>query len=237
MTDDLDEVLALKASAKSARADKDWSSAIEDLDEAVQLLHQSWPNASARHRNELASEFADSYGMLGGIHRRWGLSLTGSDRQRHLKASITAYDQGFHYEKSLDPSDASTYNRINRLAGRVLQDPNVLLTDDPTGVDVTHELDQAEKIVIAQLESVRRKDPWAYCDLGVIHLLLGRPDALRSFHDVDRLRPPAFVYRSILDTLEPLSAVASKLRPSLAEAVRLVRHSAQVRGFETLDRQ
>jgi len=236
MPDDLDDVLALKASAKSARADKDWANAIEDLEEAVQLLRQDWPDAATRHRNVLASELADSYGMLGGIHRRWGLSQMGADRQHHLKESTANYDQGFLYEKSLDASDASTYNRINRLVSRVLQDPNVLLADDPTGLDVKHELEQAEEIVIEQLESVRRKDPWAHCDLGVIHLLLGRPGALHSFHAIDRLHPKPFVYESILDTLEPLSAVASKLRPELAEAVRIVRNSARVRGFETLDR-
>jgi hypothetical protein len=50
---------------------------------------------------------------------------------------------------------------------------------------------------------------------------------LSTFHELDRLRPPAFVYESALATLEPLAEVASVLRPELPKAVELVRRLAR----------
>lgn len=225
MSEEFDEVLALKASAKSARDDGDWEGAIGDLEEVVDLLRSRTPNPPTRLPSRLASELADTYGLIGGVQKRWGLLLHGGDRQRHLKESLAAYDQGFRYEKDLGPGDASTYNRVNRLAGRVLLDPHVLQGDRGAAMD--DELRKAEEILTEQLKSVRRKDPWGYSDLGTIRLLRGTADALSAYNDLDRLRPPAFVYESALATLEPLSEAASDLRPDLVQAIAQLRRSAR----------
>ena len=221
-----EEVRALKASAKSARANENWQFAIEELDRAVELLVGRLPDATGRTRAELASELADSFGMIGGIERRWGLSLAGADRQRHLQASVDAYDHGFSHEQDLETNVASTYNRINRLVGRVLLNPHVLDTDD-TVPDVVEELGSAEAILVEQLSSVRVGDPWGYCDLGLIRVLRGTTDALSTYHELDRLRPPKFVYESALATLEPLAEVASDLRPDLPTAVAQMQRAAR----------
>jgi len=226
MTEDLDGVLALKASAKSARDDEDWSEAIEDLQEAIDLLQRRLPEPPAPVPSWLAAELADTYGIVGGVEKRWGLSLTGADRHRHLQASVAAYDQGFRYEHDLEANDASTYNRINRLVGRVLLEPGIL-QGEGADLDLDGELEKAETILTEQLRSMRQKDPWAYCDLGTIRLLRDKPDALATIHELDRLRPPEFVYDSALATIEPLSEVASSYRPRLAEAVSLLRRSAR----------
>jgi len=223
--EEFDEVLALKASSKSARDDGDWEGAIGDLEEAVDLLRGCAPDSLTRLPSRLASELADTYGLIGGVQKRWGLLLDGEDRQRHLKESIAAYDKGFGYEKDLAPGDASTYNRTNRLVGRVLLDPHVLQGD--RGARMDDELREAEETLTEQLKSVRRKDPWGYSDLGTIRLLRGSADALSVYDDLDRLRPPAFVYESTLATLEPLSEVASALRPGLIQAVAQLRRSAR----------
>jgi hypothetical protein len=220
-----EEVRALKASAKSARADADWEFAIDELDRAVELLVDQLPGATGRALAELASELADSYGMIGGIERRWGLSLAGEERQRHLEDSVDAYDRGFSHEQDLDPSVASTYNRINRLVGRVLLNPHVL--DDATTPEFVEELGTAHEILVEQLRSARVKDPWGYCDLGLIRVLRGTADALPTYHELDRLRPPKFVYESALATLEPLSEVASELRPDLPTIVANLQHAAR----------
>ncbi len=227
MVEDLDEVLALKASAKSARDDKEWEGAISDLEEAIDLLEERMPEVPTRAPSWLKAELADTYGMMGGIQRRWALLLNGGDRQRHLAMSVAAYDEGFRYEQDLQPNDASTYNRINRLVGRVLLDPHVLQEDGDTASEVAEELRKAEEILTEQIGSARQKDPWGYCDLGTIRLLRGTPDALLTFYELDRLRPPAFVYDSALATLEPLCEVASDLRPDLAQAVAQLRRSAR----------
>jgi hypothetical protein len=231
MVDDLeealDEVLALKASGKSARVDEDWEGALGDLGEAVDLL-RSRTASTSRSRSRLAAELADTYGVIGGIHKRWGLPLKGEKRGIHLRESVAAYDEGFRYERDLPPNEANTYNRINRLVGRVLLDPAVLNGGaDGAPVNVSSELHQAEEILTEQLETVRQRDPWAYCDLGTIKLLLGAADAMSTLHDLDRLRPPAFVYESWLTTLEPLAEVASTVRPVLLQAVEHVRRSAR----------
>ncbi|HLK79219.1 MAG TPA: hypothetical protein VKU77_36935 [Streptosporangiaceae bacterium] len=228
MDEDLDEVLALKASAKSARDDEDWDEAIGDLQEAISLLQARQDAAPLPRPSWLSAEFADTYGLMGGIERRWGLSLGGSEGDRHLAASVAAYDQGFAYEKDLPPDEANSYNRVNRLVGRVLLDPDVL---EGTAPELTGELETAEEILTRQIESARQKDPWAYCDLGTIRLLLGEPDALLTFKELDRLRPPVFVYDSTLATLQPLSDAAADVRPDLRSAVgQLLRSSAGRRG-------
>jgi hypothetical protein len=225
MYEEFDEVLALKASSKRARDDGDWEGAIGYLEEAVDLLRSYAPKSLKRLESRFASEFADTYGLIGGVQRRWGLLLDGEDRQRHLEESIAAYDQGFRYEKDLELSDASTYNRTNRLVGRVLLDPRILQGDRSAAMD--GELRKAEEILTEQLKFVRRKDPWGYSDLGTIRLLRGAASALSAYNSLDRLRPPAFVYESTLATLEPLSEVASDLRPGLIQAIAQLRRSAR----------
>jgi tetratricopeptide (TPR) repeat protein len=217
---DLDEVLALKAGAKRARNAEHWDEAISDLQEAVNILQDRKTEAPSP---QVDSELADTYGLMGGVERRWGLQPSGDERESHLAASVAAYDQGFAYEKGLPPNEANSYNRVNRLVGRVLLNPDVLEGTDP---EILGELETAEEILTEQIESARQKDPWAYCDLGTIRLLLGKPDALLTFRELDRLRPPLFVYDSTLATLQPLSAVAGDVRPDLRQAVAQLQSSA-----------
>jgi hypothetical protein len=223
MIDDLDEVLALKASAKSSRDDADWEGAISDLNEAIGILLAHRAEASPSVPSWLASELADTYGLIGGIEKRWGLQLEGGERRHHLEESVTAYDKGFSYERGLEPNDANTYNRVNRIVGRVLVDPRVLEKD----AEFAKEMEDAEEVLTEEIGSARHKDPWAYCDLGTVRLLLGKPDALAAFRELDQLRPPSFVYDSVLTTLEPLCEVASDLRADLIQAVAQLRRSAR----------
>lgn len=119
MVDILDEVLALKASAKSFRDDGDWEGALTDLQESIDLLLELKADVSPSAASRLDSEFADTYGLIGGIKRRWALELDGEERRRYLETSLAAYDEGFGYERNLRPTDANTYNRVNRLASIV----------------------------------------------------------------------------------------------------------------------
>lgn len=226
MAEDLDEVLALKAGAKSARDDEDWPGAIGDLREAISILTARESAAPSPLPDGLASELADTYGLMGGVERRWGLALSGPSRDQHLQASVAAYEKGFSYEKDLQASEASTYNRVNRLVGRVLLDPGVLEKNGRAAPEFFEELRQAEDILTKQIESVRQKDPWAYCDLGTIRLLLGKPDALATFNELDRLRPPLFVYDSTLAALQPLCDTAAHMRPDLLRAADMLRSYA-----------
>jgi hypothetical protein len=223
VADDLDQVLALKASAKDSRDDEHWEAAIGDLQEAIGLLARHVAGTSPSVPSWLASELADTYGLLGGIEKRWGLQQAGAERRRHLEASVAAYDEGFRYERDLEPKEANTYNRVNRLVGRVLTNPRIVAGD----AGFSEELRTAEEVITAQLGYAREKDPWAYCDLGTVRLLRGKPDALAAFRELDRLHPPSFVYDSALATLEPLREVISGLRPDLLQAIAQLQRSAR----------
>lgn len=225
MDDLLDQVRALKASAKSARDDQQWDDAIGYLRRAISLMRARMAETLPQP-SWLAPELADTYGLMGGIEKRWGLPLEGQERQRHLEASVAAYDEGFKYEKDLQRNKENTYNRVNRLVGRVLLDPGVLEKDEGARSGFSGELREAEEILSRQIGSVRQKDPWAYCDLGTMRLLRGDPDALFTYRRLEKLHPAAFVYESTLATLEPLCKVAADLRPDLVQAVALVERSA-----------
>ena len=216
-----DRVLALKANAKSARDDGDWPEARARLDEAIDFMREL--KDSTAPPGWLSVQLADVYGLIGGIEKRWGLSLDGQERKRHLAASVAAYDMGFGYEKDLQAADANTYNRVNRLVGRVLLDPDVLEPGAADSDEVADGLEAAEKIVTEEISSTRRKDPWAYCDLGTIQLLRGGEETLSVFYRLVKMRPQDYVYESALATLEPLCDAASEIRPELVSAVELLR--------------
>jgi tetratricopeptide (TPR) repeat protein len=225
MIDVFDEIISLKADAKSSRDDGDWDAALIDLQEAIDRLlglkaEASPPSTASR----LSTEFADTYGLIGGVEKRWALQLAGEERRRHLEASLAAYDKGFSYERDLGPRNATTYNRVNRLVGRVLLDTGMLQNDS----EFTEELRTAEEVIDHQINfEGRKKDPWAYSDLGTVRLLRGKPDALAAYRELEQLRPQRFVYDSTLSTLEPLCDLASNLRPDLVQAVAQLRRSAQ----------
>ena len=186
------------------------------------------PRTAAPLPGWLATELADVYGLTGGVEKRWGLALDGEGRKRHLAASLAAYERGFSYEQDLQPQE--TYNRVNRLVGHVLLSPHVLDGEDHAIVDFYEELRKADTILAELVRSVRQKDPWAYCDLGMVRLLRRGSDALPIFQDLDRLRPPAFVYESTLTTLLPLTEVASGLLPELTETIAHLRRSIRYLG-------
>ena len=219
-----DEILALKAAAKSARDTDKWDAAITHLTSAVVSLSSRITDARAVMPGWLAAELADVYGLLGGVEKRWALTLTGENRRDHLAASLSAYDKGFGYEQDLRSDE--TYNRVNRLVGRVLLNPRALDPDYAVD-DFAQQLRKADNMLTETVQSTRQKDPWAYCDLGTVRLLRNSPDALLVFQDLDRLRPPVFVYYSTLATLLPLAEVAADLRPELTQAIAHLQRSAR----------
>ena len=221
---DRDLVLALKASAREARSEEAWDFAIGDLEEALAILQrEAGEKGQAASAPTVLSEMADIYGMLGGIHRRWALQLTGSARSDHLARSAAAYDQGFVLERDSAGPQGSTYNRINRLVARVLLDPSLLTSTSEEGRRLIQELEVAERLVRDQLDRVRVKDPWAYCDLLTLELLLERPTVRETLTALALSRPPRFVYESALNTLEPLAEAVRPHRPTFDDVLAQLR--------------
>jgi hypothetical protein len=225
----LDQVLAIKATAKGARRDEELGNAVTALHRAIVLLRTLATDAAPGSGVRLEAELADTNGVLGGVERRWGLASAGAARTGHLQRSVEAYDAGFEHERRLDTSEETTYNRINRLVGRVLLDPQVLVGDETESAHVRSSLEEAEGIVVKHIEAARQRDPWAHCDLGTIRLLMGK-EAATVVQTLERLRAPRFVYDSWMATLGPLADVASAIRPELPAALALVERAARYAG-------
>lgn len=210
----LEDVLYLKTSAKRARNDKDWGKASRLLGRAVAALDALGPTETTAATQKIITEYADIYGVHGGVERRWGLESTGTEQREHLERSKNAYDKGYGYERELGDR-AATYNRVNRIVARALVTPEFLLTgDDEVGVQ---ELADIESDLQAKLDD-SEGDPWAQCDLVMIQLLRGDP-ATDALDRLEAMAPRRFVYDSLLDTLRPLAEATGKLRPHLVAAV------------------
>jgi hypothetical protein len=221
---DRDLVFALKASAREARSEEDWEFAVADLEEALAILQRALGDDPPAASGPTApAEMADIYGTLGGIHRRWGLQLSGPERDEHLAESVAAYDRGHELEVRSGTRPGSTYNRINRLVARVLLNPSLLTAVSDPGHRLSEELRTAEELVRYQLDSSRVKDPWAYCDLLTLELLLERPSAGETVAALAQARPPRFVFESALSTLEPLARAVRPYRPAFDQSVDQLR--------------
>jgi len=176
-----DRVLALKADAKSARDDGAWPQARAYLDEAIDFMREF--ALSSAPPGWLSVQSADVYGLIGGIEKRWGLSLDGQEQKDHLTASVAAYDKGFGYEKDLQAADANTYNRVNRLVGPGLARSERAGTWCPPIPPRSPTASRWPRRSLPKRSAPPGgKDPWAYCDLGTIQLLRGEPEALSVFH-------------------------------------------------------
>lgn len=226
----LDEVRSLKSSAKSGRDKGEWSEALDDLNEAIVMLREIDGTENARgSKHLLDAELADTFGQVGGIERRWAMASTDADqRSEHLERSKAAYDRGFELEQQLprDAMEATSYNRINRLVARVLLQPQVLNGLNFDSVEVLGELHVAEDILNYRMRGSGQRDPCLYCDVGTINLLRGT-DWLPTVQQLEKLRPPQFVYSSWLSTLTTINAVASSVRPELQDAIRLLERAAR----------
>ena len=218
---DLEDVLGLKDSAKSARDNGNWPEALTDLQDALDVLRAMADAGS----DDITAEIADTYGMIGGIERRWALTTEGADQAEHLERSRQAYDDGFEREERISSLEGTTYNRINRIIARVLIRPSIL-AGEPGDLDISRELADAEELVDEQTDGERKRDPWAYCDLLMIQLLAGGGEAASTLDVLVGLHPPGFVYKSLLDTLEPLARAAKSVRPQLESTVQRLREVA-----------
>ncbi len=224
--DTLREVRELKTRAKNRRDARRYERALKYLDSAAQLATSQLEATPL----DLADELADIYGMMGGIHRRQAddASDVGDDAARHdcLRRSIDAYDKGFEYERG-DSGLINSYNLVNRLVSRILDQPTVLvgapLQGDPlVGEDaMDNELEHAFHVVDKQLAESRRGDAWAMADQALLSMLLSTTATARAaYGPLHSTSPPSYVYASALSTLRPLANVASEFRPELAVAVR-----------------
>jgi hypothetical protein len=118
---------------------------------------------------EIARQLADCWGMLGGVYRAAG----------ELSNAKDAYDTGAVYEKSPRFRILNTYNQVNRLVVRILEQPDLLspagdvVTDLPERRDVPMRalLREMADEIERQLHEGRPDRPWALADLLMVRVL------------------------------------------------------------------
>lgn len=219
MEDILEIIGGLKTDAKYERDNKHYPDAVEHLagDEgAISLLRQEMATQpSVEWKTRLATELADCLGLLGGIQRRWAISVSEPERSIHLQASVEAYKQGYEIEQDPAYNIVNSYNMVNRLVSYILLEPESL-------DDIEEELTNAKTAITEQLQTKRRGDIWAMADLALVDLLLENDNPESAYANFNAQSPPAFAYESALSTLIPLTDLATHKAARLKKAIALL---------------
>lgn len=228
-----ERVARLKTEAKNLR-DRGltgYEAAASRLGEACLLGEQQLALAAeSAGRARWAHELSDSYGLLGGLHRRWADATSDSDRQTHLVLAMQSYDAGFAYERSPEYGIVNTYNRVNRLLVRILMAPQSLAgamldheLHELVGDNVANALLDAVAELRRQLAGPRRGDYWAQADLALLEVLTGGRPAAEAYAPFLDMAPPEFAYTSVLSALQPLAALPLPCAEQLSAGLSLMR--------------
>src|ERR1700693_4132274 len=166
------QVTTLKESAKANRDFSDYESALEDLNQAVEVLMQE---ASTTHedsyKDHIDRELADCYGMKGGIFRRLAQTKQSDAKlfKLYLEKAKDCYKNGKEFEKD------DSYNLSNFIIINILIDPMQLIYQQPSIADVLAKIQE-------QVMGKRRDQWWAWSDLGLFKLLSGdKQGALEAY--------------------------------------------------------
>jgi hypothetical protein len=172
----------------------------------------------------MASQLADCWGILGGIEWRWALDPASDAEQRHkhLGRSSEAYEKGYEYELESLSSGTSTYNRLNRLLVRVLDDPTLLTTDAeaaPCAINVRAEIKKIHEELSEELRKHPPDSVWTAADMALLNVLLGHQDAASAYAVFEGMNPPDYARQSALDMLNGLSKLDLPTAKALQDAV------------------
>lgn len=215
-----DEILALKTQAKNRRDLRRYGKAVEILERAIELAKNNINNEELR--SQMAQELADSYGLLGGVERRWALESDGEERKGHLEKSIRAYDTAYKYESG-DYGVVNSYGMLNRLVSRLLLKPESLFMEgmsefgkDVEPLSMREKLEEARRNIEAQLSRPRRDDYWAAADLALVNVLLEEQDPISAYAAFIQKSPPNYAFKSVLDVVRPFAQLQWKLAETFA---------------------
>jgi tetratricopeptide (TPR) repeat protein len=210
-----DEILALKTQAKNRRDLRRYSKAVEILERAIELAKNNINNEELR--SQMAQELVDSYGLLGGVERRWALEPDNEERKEHLEKSIRAYDAAYKYESG-DYGVLNSYGMLNRLVSRLLLKPESLFVEgvsefgkDVEPLSMREKLEESRRNIETQLSRPRRDDYWAAADLALVNVLLEKQDPISAYAGFIQKSPPNYAFKSVLDVVRPFAQLQWKL--------------------------
>jgi tetratricopeptide (TPR) repeat protein len=227
MTDNIEDAKRLKNEARTnialAVKHKDFSmfeDALDELAEARRLLlnelstlNDSKINVAFTSSNlqKLAGEVADCFGISGGAYRRMG----------KIDEAIEMYDKGYEYEANPDYEIQSSYNLVNRIVLRILENPILLH-------EMRNSIKEAISILQNQIKSTRDRDWWAWADLGLLRILNYENDlALEAYKKIKSLGPSESNIESMINVLKSLEtqiiSVDRNLSSSILDCIRFLK--------------
>ena len=204
MLDVLATAQHLKRLSRKARDEERFDEADALLTQAIEKLESEFARLQKRPSDErekklpasqevrkVAAELADCLGSLGGVRRRQG----------RITEAVELYSRGKDLEQDDRYRIANSYNQVQWLVLRILNDPALLKSEKTES-----EIDLAIETVSRQIATTRREDPWAHSDLGLLKALAGdKRGALLAWRDMDDLKPVSSVYTSGIPVLESLA--------------------------------
>ena len=222
-----ENVIKQKRKAKNRRDIDRFEQAIKYLDQSIQELKETESENGDLSEEDLKNihfQLSDCYGIMGGIYRRWGLSINDDDkkeREEKFLKSCEAYEDGYSYEKR--ENQANSYNMLNRLISKIFYDPGSLNFSEEEATEnskfVINGLEEAKTTIENQIKSKREKDVWALADLALVNILLDQKGPIEAFSDFVDASPPDYAYISLFSTLEPLSKLDLPVKDKLQKAV------------------
>jgi tetratricopeptide (TPR) repeat protein len=222
----LDKVRSIKDETKFYRDFEQYGEALKQLLAALEILKGEYERVAPglkptnalsepgekgadqreieEYKEELRKELADCYGMAGGLYRRL----------EDYENSAQMYRQGKEYERD------DSYNLVNSIVVPILQHPEKL-EDEET----KHEIHAARKIVEEQVKEKRRRQWWAWADLGLLCVLAddveGAVNAYDKFKETGARAQDYESTRAVLDTLDARCRKAGlPVKPSIAQAIQ-----------------
>lgn len=216
----LEEVQSLKGSARANTTFGDYEEALNDLYHAIGRLSYGLEKIGTQEslsigqdRSSLLRQLADCYGMAGGVYRR-----KATVDRTNLENSIKMYDNGRKLEYDTLSDIQNSYNITNAIAVRVIQDAKCL---DTQGTDIQKAITTIQK----QVEVKRRDEWWAWADLGLLYLLIGRE--IEAFQAYSRFQDTGPRARDYVSTLSVLDELAQALRPIYPRITKFIERVIQ----------
>ena len=138
-----------------------------------------------------------------------------------VKRALDAYQSGLKYEGDSRYGIDDSYNRVNTIVMRLLDDPGAIKREAKT-------LDEAITLVTAQTAGPRRNQWWAWADLGLCQLLRGDVPAAKRAYDRLKAGAKPTDYESTIEVLQQLLERFSGANPQVTRDLE--------QGIEHLDR-
>lgn len=181
--------------------------ALPNLEEATKILETDYKETKDdKDKDELSTELADCYGIMGGVYRRLSEDRD-SDVKANLEKALKMYKKGCEY--AVD----SSYNLSNLVVIPILIDPENLEREQANiedGIVRIKELTRREK----------KYDWWAWTDLGLFDLLRNDyPAAIVAYKQATQLGPSSLNYKSTLSVLEQLQRTLNGSKSPTATSV------------------